>query len=91
MQFVALALVYARDAENLTMRRAPKLIGERMLAPAERRARQTAQPFLAELVELQADDQAWLDALPENRASSALAAALGATCEIGLSQLESTN
>jgi hypothetical protein len=43
---------------------------------------------VAELVELQADYQAWLDALPENLADSATADALRAICEIDLSQLE---
>jgi hypothetical protein len=43
---------------------------------------------VADLVELQADYQAWLDALPENLAESATAEALRAVCEFDLSELE---
>jgi hypothetical protein len=43
---------------------------------------------VAELVELQGDYQASLDALPDNLADSATAEALRAICELDLSPLE---
>jgi hypothetical protein len=43
---------------------------------------------VAELVELQADYQAWLDTLPENLADSATAESLRTICELDLSDLE---
>jgi hypothetical protein len=57
--------------------------------PADRRSRpQRWRDAVADLVELQADYQAWLDALPENLVDSATAEALRAICELDLSQLE---
>ena len=44
---------------------------------------------MANLVELQEEYQAWLDALPENLQGSATAEALRAIAEIDLSELES--
>jgi hypothetical protein len=53
--------------------------------PADRRARpQRWREAVAELVALQAEYQAWLDAFPE----SATAETLRAICEIDLSELE---
>jgi hypothetical protein len=58
--------------------------------PADRRSRpQRWRGAVAELVELQADYQAWLDALPENLVDGATAEALRAICEFDLSELES--
>jgi hypothetical protein len=57
--------------------------------PADRRSRpQRWRDAVAELVELQADCQTWLDALPENLADGATAEALRAICELDLSVLE---
>ena len=57
--------------------------------PADRRSRaQRWRDAVAELVALQQDYQAWSDALPDNLADSATAAALAAICEIDLSELE---
>lgn len=57
--------------------------------PVDRRSRpQRWRDAVAELVELQADYQQWLDALPEGLAESATADALRAICEVDLSGLE---
>lgn len=65
---------------------APKL---RYRKPADRRSRpQRWRDAVAELVELQADYQTWLDVLPENLTDSATAEALRAICELDLSELE---
>jgi len=57
--------------------------------PADRRSRpQRWRDAVAELVELQADCQTWLDGLPENLADGATAEALRAICELDLSVLE---
>jgi hypothetical protein len=58
--------------------------------PADRRSRpQRWREAVAELVELQAGYQEWLDVLPESLQESATAEALRAICEIDLSELES--
>jgi hypothetical protein len=58
--------------------------------PADRRSRpQRWRDAVAELVELQAEYQTWLDALPESLQASATAEALRAVCEIDLAELES--
>ena len=57
--------------------------------PADRRSRpQRWRDAVAELVELQADYQQWLDTLPESLAEGATADALRAVCEVDLSSLE---
>lgn len=57
--------------------------------PADRRSRpQRWCDAVAELVELQADYQQWLDSLPESLADSATADALRAVCDLDLSGLE---
>ena len=57
--------------------------------PTDRRSRpQRWRDAVAELVELQADYQAWLDGLPEGLADSATADALRAVCELDLASLE---
>jgi hypothetical protein len=64
----------------------PKL---RYRKPADRRSRpQRWRDAVAELVELQADYQAWLDTLPPSLADSATADALRTICELDLSELE---
>ena len=57
--------------------------------PADRRSRvQRWRDAVAELVELQADYQQWLDGLPESLADSPTADALRAVCEFDLSGLD---
>lgn len=57
--------------------------------PADRRSRaQRWRDAVAELVELQADYQLWLDGLPEGLANTVTADALRAVCEVDLSGLE---
>lgn len=66
---------------------APKV---RYRKPTDRRSRpQRWRDAVAELVELQADYQAWLDAMPESLADSMTAAALRTICDLDLSELES--
>ena len=56
--------------------------------PADHRSRpQRWRDVVAELIELQSDYQAWLDALPENLANSITADALQMICELDLSEL----
>ncbi len=56
--------------------------------PADHRSRpQRWRDAVAELVELQSEYQAWLDALPENLANSATADTLQMICELDLSDL----
>ena len=58
--------------------------------PADRRSKaQRWRDAVAELVELQEEYQAWLEALPESLRESATAEALRAITEIDLSELES--
>jgi hypothetical protein len=58
--------------------------------PADRRSRpQRWRDAVAELVELQAGYQAWLDALPQNLTDGAQAEALRAICDYDFSELES--
>ncbi len=57
--------------------------------PADRRSRpQRWRDAVAELLELQADYQQWLDALPESLAESPTADALRTVCDLDLSGLE---
>ena len=57
--------------------------------PADRRSKpQRWQDAVAELMELQADYQAWLDGLPDSLADTPTADALRAVCELDLSVLE---
>lgn len=65
---------------------APKV---RYRRPADRRSRpQRWSDAVAELVELQAEYQAWLDGLPPSLADGATAEALQAICALDLSELE---
>jgi hypothetical protein len=66
---------------------APRL---RYRKPVDRRSRpQRWNDAVAELMELQADSQTWLDALPENLVDTATADRLRAVCELDLSELAS--
>ncbi len=66
---------------------APKV---RYRRPVDRRSRpQRWRDAVAELVELQGDYQAWLDALPPGFADGTAADALRAICALDLSDLES--
>jgi len=57
--------------------------------PADRRSRpQRWRDTVAELLELQADYQQWLDTLPESLADTLTADALRAVCDLDLSGLE---
>ena len=57
--------------------------------PADRRSRpQRWRDAVAELLELQADYQQWLDGLPESLADTPTADALRAVCGLDLSELE---
>ena len=70
--------------------------GTRPLTGAERQARYRAahagparwRDAVAELLELQADYQQWLDGLPESLADTSTADALRAVCDLDLSGLE---
>ncbi len=56
--------------------------------PADGRSRpQRWREAMAELLALEGDYQAWLDALPENLANSPTADGLRAVCELDLSEL----
>jgi hypothetical protein len=58
--------------------------------PVDRRSRvQRWRDAVSALQELQDEYQAWLDALPENMADSAIAETLGAIGDLDLSELES--
>lgn len=57
--------------------------------PTDRRSRpQRWRDAVAELLELQADYQTWLDGLPESLADSATADALRTVCELDVAALE---
>ncbi len=57
--------------------------------PTDRRSRpQRWRDAVAELLELQADYQQWLDALPESLADTPTADALRTVCDLDLSNLE---
>jgi hypothetical protein len=58
--------------------------------PADRRSRaQRWREAVAELLALQDDYRTWLNALPQNLATSATAEALQAICDLDLSDIES--
>ena len=68
---------------------APAVGKVRYRKPADRRSRpQRWRDAVAELLELQADYQQWLDALPESLADTPTADALRAVCNLDLSGLE---
>lgn len=67
----------------------PATVKVRYRKPADRRSRpQRWRDAVAELLELQADYQGWLDALPASLADTPTADALRAVCDLDLSGLE---
>ena len=67
----------------------PATVKVRYRRPADRRSRpQRWRDAVAELLELQADYQQWLDGLPESLADTLTADALRAVCDLDLSGLE---
>ena len=65
------------------------MVKVRYRKPADRRSRpQRWRDAVAELLELQADYQQWLDGLPESLADTSTADALRAVCDLDLSGLE---
>ena len=68
---------------------APDTVKVRYRKPADRRSRpQRWRDAVAELLELQADYQQWLDTLPESLADTPTADALRTICDLDLSNLE---
>jgi hypothetical protein len=68
---------------------AAPVVKVRYRKPADRRSRpQRWQDAVAELLELQADYQQWLDSLPESLGESSTAEALRTVCDLDLSGLE---
>lgn len=80
-------------AERQARYRASRTTGAptiRYRKPSDRRSRpQRWKDAVAELVELQAAYQEWLDNLPESLQGSTTAEALQAICEVDLSELQS--
>lgn len=67
----------------------PPAVKVRYRKPADRRSRpQRWRDAVAELIELQADYQEWLDGLPESLADTLTADALHTVCDLDLSGLE---
>ena len=67
----------------------PATVKVRYRRPADRRSRpQRWRDAVAELLELQAGYQQWLDGLPESLADTPTADALRAVCDLDLSSLE---
>ena len=80
------------DAERQARYRAARAAARpivRTLRPADHRSRAKRwQDTVAELVRLQAEYDAWLNALPETLAQTATAEALRAICDLDLSELQ---
>ncbi len=80
------------SAERQARYRAARQAGTpavRYRKPGDRRSRlQRWKDAVAELIELQAGYQDWLDSLPENLRDGATAEALAAVCALDLSELE---
>jgi len=67
----------------------PATVKVRYRKPADRRSRpQRWRDAVAELLELQADYQQWLDGLPESLVDTPTADALRVACDLDLSGLE---
>ena len=81
------------DAERQARHRAARAATRpivRTRRPADHRSRAKRwQDTVAELIRLQAEYDAWLNALPETLAETATAEALRAICELDLSDLQS--
>ena len=79
-------------AERQARYRAAKAEGKpsvRYRKPKDRRSRQAQwRDAVATLMDIQADCQSWLDALPPSLADSATADALREVCELDLGELE---
>ncbi len=68
---------------------ATSVVKVRYRKPADRRSRpQRWRDAVAELLELQADYQQWLDGLPESLADTPTADALRTVCELDVAALE---
>ena len=81
------------DAERQARCRTARAAGRppvRTRRPADHRSRAKRwRATVAELVQLQAEYQAWLDALPDTLQDTTTAEALRAICECDLSELQS--
>ena len=79
------------DAERQARYRAARAAGVpvvRMRRPADHRSRARRwKEAVAELLQLQAQYAAWLEALPDNLRDSATAEALQAICDLDLTEL----
>jgi hypothetical protein len=79
------------DAERQARYRAARAAGTHIIRtrrPADHRGRARRwHDAVAELVDLQAQYEAWLEALPDNLRDSATAEALQAICELDLTDL----
>jgi hypothetical protein len=79
------------DAERQARYRAARTAGApvvRMRRPADHRSRARRwKDAVAELLQLQAQYAAWLEALPDNLRDSATAEALQAICDLDLTEL----
>ena len=79
------------DAERQARYRAARAAGVpvvRMRRPADHRSRARRwKEVVAELLQLQAQYAAWLEALPDNLRDSATAEALQAICDLDLTEL----
>jgi hypothetical protein len=80
------------DAERQARCRATRAAGASIIRtrrPTDRRSRvRRWRDAVAELVDLQAQYAAWLEALPENLQDSALVAVLQAICDLDLADIE---
>jgi hypothetical protein len=80
------------DAERQALCRAARAAGRpviRFRRPADHRSRAKRwRDAVDELVQLQAEYQAWLDALPETLQDTATAEALRAVCDLDLEELQ---
>ena len=80
------------DAERQARYRAARAVGRpatRTRRPADHRSRARRwQDSVAELVALQAEYEAWLQALPETLQDTATAEALHTICDLDLSELQ---
>jgi hypothetical protein len=81
------------DAERQARSRAARAAGRpiiRIRRPADHRSRARRwHDAVAELVALQAEYEAWLDALPETLQDTATAEALRTICELDLTDIQS--
>ena len=83
------------DAERQARYRATRTAGRpasRIRRPADHRSRAKRwQDTVAELTQLQAEYQAWLDALPETLQDTATAEALRTLCDLDLTKLQAVD